>query len=98
MIGGVEDAMAEESITVTVSGKATVDWIRNQVREGHFESESEVVTHSIASLREEEDAERELWLKEVIPARYQRYKANPGSAIPIEQVERHLEERRASRA
>jgi len=89
--------MAEDTITITVSGKANVDWIRSKVRDGHFDSETELVTQSISLLREE-DAELEIWLREVIAERYDQHKADPGSAIPIEQVEKNLEERRRLRA
>ena len=74
--------MVEDSITITVSGKADVDWIRNKVRNGQFASEAEVVSQGISTLREDE-AELELWLKDFeSTARYDEHKANPGSAIP----------------
>ena len=89
--------MSEDSITIVVSDKANVDWIRNKVREGHFVSEDDVVTQGISSLREEDDVMAR-WEREVIIPRYLKYKANPEVAITIEEVEQRLEERRRQRA
>jgi Arc/MetJ-type ribon-helix-helix transcriptional regulator len=51
----------------------------------------------MVAARRDEDAELEQWLKEVGVPIYERMKADPSSAIPIEQVEQHLEERRRRR-
>ena len=44
------------------------------------------------------DAELERWLKEVGGPRIDSFNANPSSGIPIDEVERHLAERRRARA
>lgn len=45
-----------------------------------------------------ENAEVERWLKEVGGPRIDSFHANPSSGIPIDEVERHLAERRRARA
>jgi hypothetical protein len=45
----------------------------------------------------EESEEQERWEREVVVPAYNRLMADPSSAIPIEEVERHLEERRRQR-
>ncbi len=89
--------MIEETIEITISGKANVDWIRGKMRSEEFASETDVVAHSIALLREE-DAEYERWLVEVIRPRYDRHKAEPSSAIPYDEAVKYLEEGRKERA
>ncbi len=73
--------MIEETIAITISGKANVDWIRSKMRSEELLSEADVVTQSIALLREE-DAEYERWLVEVIGPRYDSHKTDRSSAIP----------------
>lgn len=89
--------MAEDSITVTVSGKSNVDWIRSKVGRGDFATETELVTEGVESLRQD-DEEFETWLTEVVAKRYDANKADPNRAIPIEQVVKNLAERRRRRA
>jgi Arc/MetJ-type ribon-helix-helix transcriptional regulator len=68
--------MVEDSITITVSGKENVEWIRDKVRNGQFASETEVVAQSLSTLRADE-AELEVWLKDVVAVRYNNHKATP---------------------
>ena len=46
--------MADESITVTIHGKENIEWLRAQVSEGRFTSESEGATECVAVWREDE--------------------------------------------
>lgn len=89
--------MTEDTITVTVSGKDTIDWIRSKVGRGDFASETELITEGVESLRQD-DEEFETWLTEVVAKRYDANKADPHRAIPIEQVVKNLAERRRRRA
>lgn len=84
--------MLEDTITITVSDKSSIDWIRKKVRDGQFASETEAISEGISRLRED-DSELERWIQDVIIPRYQRYKANPGTLIPLEEVKRQFEER-----
>ncbi len=84
-------------ITITVSDKETADWIRSKVQSGAFPSETDLVAHGIATLRQE-DADLEHWLRTVVADRYDRHKQNPEKGIPAEQVMAALEARRKQRA
>jgi len=89
--------MAQDSITITVSDKDTVDWIRGKVRDGEFASETEAIARSISRMREDE-AEEEMWIRKIVADRYDDLKLHPESAIPLDQVVKNIEERRGKRA
>jgi putative addiction module CopG family antidote len=89
--------MAGGPIHVTLSDEAAVEFVRSKVQSGEYASEADVVRECVAALQEEE-AELEQWLKEVAGPRYDSFHANPSSGIPIDQVEKNLEERRRRRA
>ena len=82
-------------LNITLSDEA-VEFVRSKVSSGEYASESEVINEGVAALQDK-DTEVECWLRDVGVPIYERMKANPSSAIPIEQVERHLEERRKRR-
>jgi Arc/MetJ-type ribon-helix-helix transcriptional regulator len=84
--------MAHDSITITVSDQATVDWIRSKVRDGQFASETEAIEESISRLRED-DAQHDARLRDLGVARYQSYMANPDDVFSMEEVEEYLETR-----
>lgn len=77
--------MAEDTITIIVSGKSNVDWIRSKVREGLFDSESEVISESLSRMKGDED-ELTQWLKSEGKASYEAYKANPDDVYSLEEV------------
>jgi Arc/MetJ-type ribon-helix-helix transcriptional regulator len=88
--------MVEDSITVTLSSKENIEWIRRKVRDGDFASESEAILEGVSRMREE-DGELEEWLRVEVCQRYDRLKANPESGIPMAQLVKNLEERRRER-
>ena len=49
--------MSQDTITITVTDEA-IDWIRGQVRSGHFASEDEAIQAGIFLLRDEAEFER----------------------------------------
>ncbi len=89
--------MPEDTITITLSDKADIDWLRAKVHRGELSSESEAVTHSIGLLREEEQ-ERDLWSREDALACYESYRVNPSGVFTPEEVLGYLDERRKERA
>ncbi len=89
--------MANDSITVTLSSKANIEWVRNKVQDGHFASEEEAIESGISLLREDDDVV-EVWIREVVIPRYKRHKENPAVGITSEQLLTQLDERRKQRA
>jgi Arc/MetJ-type ribon-helix-helix transcriptional regulator len=89
--------MANDSITVTLSSKANVEWIKSKVQDGHFASEEEAIENSVSLLREDDD-EVEIWIKEVVIPRYRRHKENPTVGISSNQLLEQLDARRKQRA
>jgi antitoxin ParD1/3/4 len=84
------------SLQVTLSEDA-LKFVREKVSKGEFASESDVINESVAVMQDH-DHEFEHWLQEVGGARYDNFQANPSSGIPIDQVEKNLEQRRKERA
>ena len=84
------------SLQITLSEDA-LKFVREKVSKGEFASESDVINESVAAMQDH-DAELEHWLHEVGGPRYDRFQANPSSGIPIDQVEKNLEQRRKERA
>jgi antitoxin ParD1/3/4 len=84
------------SLQVTLSEDA-LEFVREKVSKGEFASESDVINESVAAMRDH-DHEFERWLQEVGGSRYDNFQANPSSGIPIDQVEKNLEQRRKERA
>jgi antitoxin ParD1/3/4 len=84
------------SLQVTLSEEA-LKFVREKVSKGEFASESEVINESVAAMRDH-DHEFERWLQEVGGPRYDNFQANPSSGIPVDQVEKNLEQRRKERA
>jgi hypothetical protein len=89
--------VTEDTITIILSGKENVEWLRSKVRNGACASETEAVAQVIASSREDE-AEFERWFQQTIPVRRARSQAEPSSTISSEQVRINLAERRKQRA
>jgi putative addiction module CopG family antidote len=85
-----------QTLRITLSDEM-VAFIRDRVSSGEYESESEVIGEGLEALKHEADERRRFEQEVVLPA-YERYLANPASAIPAEEVERHLEERRRQRS
>jgi antitoxin ParD1/3/4 len=88
--------MAEESLTITISDKENVEWIRSKVRDGFFASAEEAIQTGLTRLRED-DEELEIWLRDVVAERYDAFKANPDSGIPLEKVIKNFEDRSKQR-
>jgi Arc/MetJ-type ribon-helix-helix transcriptional regulator len=88
--------MAQDPIQFTLTDEAAIEFIRRKVRSGEYASETDVVNEGVMALKDESE-ERERWEREVVVPAYNRLMADPSSAIPIEEVERHLEERRRQR-
>ena len=84
-----------QTLSITLSDEMMA-FIRDRVSSGEYESESEVIVESLEAFKHEAD-ERHRFEQEVILPSYERYLANPASAIPAEEVQRHLEERRRQR-
>ena len=99
----------QKSLTLTLNEENS-DFVRRKLSSGEFSSESELVETAVQmmidreaekALHEREDsassAEFEKWLHEVAGPIYDRLKADPSRAIPSEEVDRRLEERRRLR-
>jgi antitoxin ParD1/3/4 len=84
------------NLNITLSDDA-VQFVRSKVSSGEYASESDVINESLEALKQEA-SEFEHWLKDVGGPRYDSFHANPASGIPIDQVERNLEQRRKQRA
>jgi Arc/MetJ-type ribon-helix-helix transcriptional regulator len=83
------------TLQVKLSVKS-VEYLKKKVASGEFASESDALDDMVAA-RRDEDAELERWEREVVVPVHDRLMADPSSAIPIEEVERHLEEKRRQR-
>jgi antitoxin ParD1/3/4 len=59
--------------------------VENKVKSGNYASVSEVMREGVRALMER-DAAFERWLREEVTLSYEEYKADPGSAIPIDDV------------
>jgi Arc/MetJ-type ribon-helix-helix transcriptional regulator len=88
--------MAIDPIQFTLTDEATIEFVRRKVRSGEYASETDVVNEGLMVLKQVSE-EQERWEREVVVPAYNRVMADPASAIPIEEVERHLEERRLQR-
>jgi antitoxin ParD1/3/4 len=91
-----ERMMADDRIEITIEDEAVVEFVRGKVRSGEYASATDVVRDAILMVQEEQ-ADFERWLKEVILPRLGAAEADPTSLIPIEQVEANLAERRLRR-
>jgi putative addiction module component (TIGR02574 family) len=85
-----------KDLTVQLS-EEEFEFVRSKVRNGEFASEAEVV-HDVISAARDEQVELEAWLRTEIAARYDGYKANPSSALTVEQLEASLAKKRRRRA
>ncbi len=95
------------NLKITLSD-AALKFVRSKVSSGEYASESEVVLEGLEALRQESDerkalasasqAEVEHWIREVGAPRYDSAHADPSSLIPLEQLEKRLEERRLERS
>ncbi len=85
--------MAQFNITLS---DAAAEFVRDKVASGEYDSESDVISEGIEALKAEAD-ERSRWEREVVVPSYERYLANPSSAIPLEKVVQNLEARRRER-
>jgi antitoxin ParD1/3/4 len=85
--------MAQFNITLS---DAAAEFVRDKVSSGEYDSESDVISEGIEALKAEAD-ERSRWEREVAVPAYERYLANPSSAIPLEKVMENLAARRRER-
>jgi antitoxin ParD1/3/4 len=92
-----EVAMGQTQELKVVLSEEAAQFVQSKVSSGEFASESDVVRESLEVLRQE-DEERKLWEQNVVGPAYDRYKANPGSAISADELERRLAEKRRVRA
>lgn len=88
--------MADDRIHITLEDEATVEFVRSKVRSGEYASEADVV-REVLLMFQEEQAELDRWVREVILPRIDATEADPSSLIPIEQVKANLAERRRRR-
>jgi Arc/MetJ-type ribon-helix-helix transcriptional regulator len=89
--------MADDRIEITLEDEAIVEFVRSKVRSGEYASEADVV-REVLLMFQEEQAEVDRWVKEVILPRLDAAEADPSSLIPIEQVEANLAEGRGDGA
>jgi len=73
-----------------------LQFVRKKVSSGEFASESEVIQEGLEVLRREAE-EREEWERNVLKPAHDRLLADPGSAVPLDQVKRNLETARRAR-
>jgi Arc/MetJ-type ribon-helix-helix transcriptional regulator len=97
------------NITLSV---AAAEFVRDKVSSGEYESESDVINNCLEVFKldaehqrwEREvlspaiEAERERWLREVGGSRYDSFQADPSNHLSLEEVEKHLEDRRQQRS
>ena len=86
MAGKVELELSDE----------TLEFLRSKVASGEFASAGAVVEEGIAILRQGTE-ELQTWVRDIGMPAYQRYKADPSSAIPADEIEGRLEARRRMR-
>jgi Arc/MetJ-type ribon-helix-helix transcriptional regulator len=82
--------MAQDPIHVTLSDEAAIEFVRGKVSSGEYASEADVVREGIDALKQVAE-ERERWEREVLLPAYERYKADPSTGVPIEEVQRRVE-------
>jgi antitoxin ParD1/3/4 len=70
--------------------------IEKKVESGAYASVSEVIRDGVRALIER-DAAFERWLREEVVKSYNEYKADPSSAVPIEQVMDRIQSRYQAR-
>ena len=83
------------NLNVTLSD-AAVEFIRSKVSSGQYATESDVINESLEALKAETE-ERERWEREVVVPSYERFMANPSSAIPFDKVMQNLAAKRRER-
>jgi len=88
--------MADDSISITLTDEATVEFVRAKVRSGEYASEEDVVREGLNVVRERE-AELENWLQDVGAERFDAFHANSSNAMTEEELQARLAERRARR-
>jgi antitoxin ParD1/3/4 len=88
--------MAQDPIHVTLSDEAAIEFVRGKVSSGEYASEADVVREGIDALKQVAE-ERERWEREVLLPAYERYKADPSTGVPIEEVQRRVGARRRER-
>ena len=86
---------APTTLQVTLSQEA-FEFVQKKVASGEYASESELLNESLALLQDQKD-ELEHWLRTVGVPSFERIRLDPSLAIPIEEVERHLQEKRKLR-
>jgi antitoxin ParD1/3/4 len=75
------------SVTVPVE---MAKMIKEKVASGQYASESEVVREGLRALAERDEAV-ERWLREEVAATYDRHKAAPHEAIPLDEAWKRLQ-------
>jgi antitoxin ParD1/3/4 len=91
-----DGSMAGDSISITLTDEATIEFVRAKVRSGEYASEEDVVHESLEVMKQENE-ERERWERDVLLPAYERYKADPSTGVPIEEVQQRIEARRRER-
>lgn len=69
------------------------EFIKKQLETGRYDDASEVIRAGLRLL-ENHEAERERWLTEDIPARYEELMNNPSKGVPAEDVRARFEAKR----
>ena len=85
-----------QQMSITLPTEMTAR-VKSRVASGEYASESEVIREGLRALQAREDAV-EHWLRTEVVDIYDKMKANPERAIPIEEVQAHLIARRKARA
>ena len=98
--GGRVMAEASTARTITITDDEA-ELIDRFVAEGRIESAADIVNAGIVAVATQDDLpgdpEFERWLQEVVVPRLDRRRTRPEPDLTPEQVEAHLEERRAER-
>lgn len=73
------------------------EFIKKQLEAGRYDDASEVIRAGLRLL-ENHEAERDRWLKEEIPARYEELVKDPSIGVPAEEVRARFEAKRRADA
>jgi len=84
-----------QQLSITLP-KEMAEMVRAKVAAGEYASESEVIRDGLRTLLARDKAV-EVWLREQVVPAAQALKANPSQARTVEQVRKHLTQRRQAR-
>jgi antitoxin ParD1/3/4 len=83
------------NLNITLS-EVAAEFVRDKISSGEYASENDVINEGLEALKAEAD-ERKRWEHEVVVPAYERFTANPSSAIPFEKVMQNLAAKRHER-